>query len=130
VEAAVRCLSCHPRFQQSKQETKNGEIEKGREDQSSPGVHRGKSHSITEGDVAGLAATGLKIKPGLANSLKYGKRKPGRRKAPTVASAARRARTSNGTVTVDQLIDVKRLADSLGGIEHVRTALETLEKLQ
>jgi hypothetical protein len=78
--------------------------------------------------VTGLAATGMKIKLGLANSLKYGKRKPGRRRAPTVAAAARRS--SNGAVTVDQLVEVKRLADSLGGIEHVRAALETLESLR
>src|SRR6266404_4018157 len=79
--------------------------------------------------VAGLAATGMKIKIGLANSLKYGKRKPGRRRrALTAASAARR--TSNGAVTLDQLIEVKRLADSLGGVEHVRAALETLESLR
>lgn len=78
--------------------------------------------------VAGLAATGMKIKLGLANSLKYAKRKPGRRRAPTVASAARR--TSNGAVTVDQLLEVKRLADSFGGIEHVRAALESLEMLR
>lgn len=77
--------------------------------------------------VAGLAATGMKIKLGLANSVKYAKRKPGRRKAPSVASVARR--TSNG-VTVDQLLEVKRLADSFGGIEHVRAALESLEMLR
>jgi hypothetical protein len=81
--------------------------------------------------VAGLAATGMKIKLGLANSLKYGKRKPGRkpgrRRALTVTAAAR---TSNGAVTVDQLIEVKRLADSLGGIGHVRSALEMLESLR
>ena len=80
--------------------------------------------------VAGLASTGMKIKIGLANSLKYGKRKPGRRRKPTVASAARRAHTSNGAVTFDQLIEVKRFADSIGGIEQVRSALEALEMLR
>jgi hypothetical protein len=80
--------------------------------------------------VAGLASTGMKIKIGLANSLKYAKMKPGRRRAPVVASAARRARTSNGAVTVDQLLEVKRLSDSFGGIEHVRAALESLEMLR
>jgi hypothetical protein len=77
--------------------------------------------------VAGLAATGMKIKLGLANGVKYGKRRPGRRKARTVASAARKTHASNGAVSVAQLIELKRLADSIGGIEHVRTALETLE---
>ena len=78
--------------------------------------------------VTGLAATGMKIKIGLANSLKYAKRKPGRHKAPIVASAARR--TSNGVVTVDQLLEMKRFADLFGGIEHVRAALESLEMLR
>jgi len=78
--------------------------------------------------VAGLASTGMKIKIGLANSLKYAKKKPGRRKSMVVASAARR--TTNGTVTVDQLLEVKRLADSFGGIAHVRAALESLELLR
>jgi hypothetical protein len=78
--------------------------------------------------VAGLAATGMKIKLGLANGLKYAKKKTGRRKSRTVASAARR--TSNGAVSVDQLIEVKRLADAIGGIEHVRAALDTLEMLR
>jgi hypothetical protein len=80
--------------------------------------------------VAGLATTGMRIKVGLANSLKYGKKKRGRRRSSTVASAARRAPTSNGAVTVDQLLEVKRLADSLGGMSQVRQALETLEQLR
>jgi hypothetical protein len=72
----------------------------------------------------------MRIKLGLANSLKYGKRKPRRRKSATIASAARRAPTSNGAVTVEQLLEVKRLANSLGGAERVRRALETLEQLR
>jgi hypothetical protein len=80
--------------------------------------------------VAGLATTGMKIKLGLANSLKYGKKKRSQRKSSTVASAARRASTTNGAVTVEQLLDVKRLADSLGGVEHVRSALDTLDQLR
>jgi hypothetical protein len=80
--------------------------------------------------VAGLATTGMRIKLGLANSLKYSKKKRGRRKSATVASAARRTRTSNGAVTIDQLLEVKRLTDSLGGPQQVRQALETLEQLR
>jgi hypothetical protein len=80
--------------------------------------------------VAGLATTGMKIKLGLANSLKYSKKKRGRRRSSTVASAARRAPTAKGAVTIERLLDVKRLADSLGGAEQVRRALETLEQLQ
>jgi hypothetical protein len=58
--------------------------------------------------VAGLATTGMKIKLGLANSIKYskrGKKKAGRRgRAPTMTAAARHS--SNGAVTVEQLIEV------------------------
>src|ERR1700726_2801237 len=69
--------------------------------------------------VAGLASTGMRIKLGLASSLRYGKKQRGRRKSATVASAARRAPTSNGSVSVDQLLEAKRLADSLGGAVQV-----------
>ena len=37
---------------------------------------------------------------------------------------------SNGGVTVAELVKVKRLADAIGGIKHVRTALEGLEMLR
>jgi hypothetical protein len=82
--------------------------------------------------VAGLATTGMKIKLGLASSLKYGKRKSGRRKTPSVRMAARKAgrQAANGAVTVEQLIEVKRFADSLGGLDHVRTALDALQQLR
>jgi hypothetical protein len=83
--------------------------------------------------VAGLATTGMKIKLGLANSIKYskprGKKKAGRRgRAPTITAAARHS--SNGAVTVEQLIEVKKLADSIGGAEAVRSALDALEQLR
>jgi hypothetical protein len=81
--------------------------------------------------VAGLAGQGMKIKLGLANSIKYSKRgkKRGRRdKAPAVHAAARHS--SNGAVTVEQLIEVKKVADSLGGLEQIRAALDALEQLR
>ena len=43
-------------------------------------------------------------------------------------AAARRS--SNGAVTVEQLIEVKKLADSLGGSEQLRSALDALEQLR
>jgi hypothetical protein len=79
--------------------------------------------------VTGLAAKGIKVKLGLANSVKYSKRSKGRKgRIPAVHAAARK--TSGGTVTFDHLIEVKRLADSLGGAEHVRAALDMLEQLR
>jgi hypothetical protein len=79
--------------------------------------------------VEGLKAKGVKVKVTLVNSIKYKKpSKTGRRRTTSVRIAARRS--SAAATTVDQLLEVKRLADSLGGAEHVRRALETLEQLR
>ncbi len=82
--------------------------------------------------VSGLAAQGMKIKIGLANSVKYskrGKKKTGRRgRSPTMTAAARHS--SNGSVTVEQLLEVKKLADSIGGAHQVRSALDALDMLR
>ncbi len=79
--------------------------------------------------VAGLKAQGMTVKPGLVSAVKYGKK--GRKRSagrPSVRAAARRS--SNGSVTVEQLIEVKKLADSLGGADHVRSALDALDQLR
>jgi hypothetical protein len=79
--------------------------------------------------VEGLKAKGVTVKVTLVNSIKYKKpSKPGKRRAPSHRMAARRS--SGAAVTVEQLLDVKRLADSLGGTGQVRRALETLEQLR
>jgi hypothetical protein len=79
--------------------------------------------------VDGLKARGIKVKVTLVNSIKYKKpAKGGRRRAPSLRVAARRA--GSAAVTVDQLLEVKRLADSLGGVDHVRKAVEMLEQLR
>jgi hypothetical protein len=73
----------------------------------------------------------MKIKLGLANSIKYSKRgKKGRRRVKAHAMQAAARHTKNGSVTVEQLIEVKKLADSLGGLEQVRSALDALEQLR
>jgi hypothetical protein len=80
--------------------------------------------------VEGLKAKGVNVKVTLVNSIKYKKpSKTGRRRAMSVRMAARRS-SGGVAVTVEQLVEVKRLADSLGGAEHVRRALETLEQLR
>ncbi len=79
--------------------------------------------------VDGLKARGIKVKVTLVNSIKYKKpSKRGKRHAPSLRVAARK---SGGTeLTVEQLLECKRLADSLGGVEHVRKAVEMLEQLR
>lgn len=85
----------------------------------------------TEGPVAvvaGLKAQGITVKPGLVSAIKYGK--PGGRKSrPSVRVAARRT-SRNGSITVEQLLEVKKLADSIGGSEQVRSALDTLDQIR
>ncbi|MBW8885433.1 MAG: hypothetical protein JF612_11830 [Planctomycetia bacterium] len=79
--------------------------------------------------VEGLKAEGMKVKITLVNGIKYNKsRKPGRRRAPVAHAAARR--TSSTRVSIDQLLEVKRFADSLGGADQLRHALDTLEQLR
>src|SRR5579872_3872066 len=74
--------------------------------------------------VAGLKAQGITVKPGLVSAVKYGKPR-GKRSRPSVRTAARHT-THNGSITVEQLLEVKKLADSIGGAEQVRSALDAL----
>jgi hypothetical protein len=79
--------------------------------------------------VDGLKARGIKVKVTLVNSIKYKKpSKTGRRHAPSLRVAARKAGAAE--VTVEQLLECKRLADSMGGIDRVRNAVELLEQLR
>ena len=78
--------------------------------------------------VEGLKAQGITVKAGLASAVKYGKSRRKKRGRPAVRAAARR--TSNGSVTVEQLVEVKKLADAIGGSELLRSALDTLEQLR
>jgi hypothetical protein len=82
--------------------------------------------------VEGLREQGVKVKVTLVNSIKYKKPSGGKRRgrrAMTMSAAARKA-PSNGNVTFEQLLDVKRLAASLGGADQVRQALDALAQLQ
>ena len=80
----------------------------------------------------GLKQQGVKVSLGLISNVKYGSgKKMGKRRAlrtPAARIAARKI--PSGSVTVEQLLEVKRFADSLGGVVHVRTALDTLEQLR
>jgi hypothetical protein len=80
----------------------------------------------------GLKQQGVKVSMGLISSVKYsGGKKTGKKKrrmrASVVHAAARR---TSASVTVEQLLEVKKFADSLGGADQVRMALDTLEQLQ
>ncbi len=82
--------------------------------------------------VEALKEKGVVVKLGLVSAVKYGtgKRSKSRRgRSPSVRVAARRTR-GVPPVTVEQLIEVKRLAVAIGGVEQVRRVLETLEMLR
>ena len=79
--------------------------------------------------VAGLQVRGITVKLGLANNVKYSKRsKTQKRRAPIVHAAARM--TTSPAMTFEQLVAVKKLADSLGGADNLRAALDALAQLQ
>jgi hypothetical protein len=73
-----------------------------------------------------LAKRGLKVSTGLISNVKHTFLK--RQAAPKVRVAARMT-TSSG-LTFEQLVEVKRFADSVGGIDMLRSALDSLQQLQ
>jgi hypothetical protein len=87
--------------------------------------------------VAALAAKGIEVSPQTVSTIRYSMRlkkgrKKGRRGARRAAAAApaRRA-TANGrgAKLFTALVDAKKLADRLGGIDRARQALNMLEQL-
>jgi hypothetical protein len=92
--------------------------------------------------VDALKQQGVDVSFGLASAVKYRKpkttrvksakgRKVGRRRvARTLMVRAAARSTSSAGVTVEQLLEVKRFADSLGGPDQLRQALDTLEQLR
>jgi hypothetical protein len=79
--------------------------------------------------IAALKEQGVSVTVGLVSNVKYGgkKKKSRRGRAMTVRAAARRTRT--GSLSVDQLLEVKRFANSIGGAEQLCQALAMLEQL-
>jgi hypothetical protein len=79
--------------------------------------------------VDGLKAKGIKVKLTLVSSLMYKQSsKASKRRAPSVHAAARKTTTTS--TSIEQLFAVKRFADSFGGADQVRQALDMLEQLR
>lgn len=71
---------------------------------------------------------GMSVKITLVNGIKYNKsRNSGTRRSLVARAAARR--TSRTKMNFEQLVEVKRFADSLGGADQLRRALDMLEQL-
>ncbi len=81
----------------------------------------------------GLQQQGVKVSLGLIRNVKYGSRKTtGKRRSrrtPAARIAARK--TPLRSVTIEQLLEVKRVVDSIGGVVHdTRLRLDTLDQLR
>ena len=79
--------------------------------------------------VAAMRKKEIKVTEGLVNNVKYalaGKKKKKRRKK----KAATTQRTVSDKISISTLVQAKKMADQLGGIEKAKTALAALTKLQ
>jgi hypothetical protein len=79
--------------------------------------------------IADLAGEGVKVSHALVSNVKYGEKKKagGRKKGRKVS---RKAKLGTNSLTANELLKAKQLADQLGGADRLKTALETLEKLK
>lgn len=74
--------------------------------------------------AAALADDGIKVTPAFVSTvLSNDKRKSGR------SAGGRRGRRSSGNASLDSLIQAKKLAEQMGGIEQARAALDALERI-
>ena len=76
--------------------------------------------------AAALAAQGIELKFGLPSAVKPGRDR--RSSRPAVRAAAQRS-ASRSSITIEELMEVKKVADSIGGAARLRSVLDTLEQL-
>jgi hypothetical protein len=81
--------------------------------------------------VTALAERGVKVSEGLAGNVKYTSGPGGaRRGRGRGRGRPRTRRVAVNTLSAQDLVEAKKLADQLGGIEQARRALEALEQLR
>ena len=80
--------------------------------------------------VEDLKDQGVEVSLGLASAVKYGSGKKTARKKKAGRRGRPASRSTVGSLTMEQLLVTRELADRLGGTDHVRQALEVLEKLR
>lgn len=84
-----------------------------------------------------LKEKGIQISTSLASVIKYGgnkkKRKPGRPKGSRSVSRGRVGRPPGarrvGSLDIEALVEAKKMAEKMGGIDAARSALDLLAKL-
>lgn len=74
--------------------------------------------------IADLGAKGVNVSAALVSSIKYAKNR-----GKKVKTIGRKARADRNSITAEDLIQAKGLADQLGGVERAKVALDTLKKL-
>ena len=99
--------------------------------------------SKPKGISEALAKDGIKVSPGYVSTIlskskktggKTGRRGAGRPKATRAVKTGRSTKaksksTSSGDVNVDALMKIRDLVKDVGGVDEVRSALSTYEKL-
>jgi hypothetical protein len=75
--------------------------------------------------IAALKAKGITVAPAQVSNIKATLHKKKGRKKQTKAAAQ-----SNGEFTLNSLLEAKKLAERLGGVEVALNALSALSKLQ
>ena len=80
--------------------------------------------------IAALKENGVEVSVGLVSNVKYSKKRPKKavKKKVSVKTVAAR-RLAVASLSVADLLEVKKLADQMGGVKTVRQALDTLEQL-
>jgi hypothetical protein len=72
---------------------------------------------------AKLSAAGIKVSPTFVSMIKF------KMKAKRKAGKKNRSNQAEGLVTANDLLEAKKLADRVGGIEKAESLLGTLKKL-
>jgi hypothetical protein len=77
-----------------------------------------------------LAKQGIKASPTLVSGVKFHLAKKGKSKKAAKTAAKLPAAAGNGrSLSLDDLVEAKKLADRLGGLDKAKAALEALAKL-
>ena len=77
--------------------------------------------------VEGLQQKGIKVKITLVNSIKYKKPAKGAKRKSTAGRAGARS-LAGGAIGFEQLVEVKKLVDALGGSAQVQQALDAIKR--
>lgn len=119
-----------------------GEYERGAKTRAARDYLKANPKTSSKDVVAALAATGMVVSEALVNNIKYGGnakkktkgskrgRPAGSTNAASASSATVGRSSSNSAGNYEFLIEVKKLADKLGGVDNARKALDVIAQLQ